>query len=65
MNTEYAFSKEDSCSSLVVELPFFFSGMTNDEFEAEEKRFAQFLFDGGKPYEYIPLNKRKASESTP
>lgn len=46
-------------NTLLIELPFYFVGMTSKEYEAELERFGQFLADGGRPYEYIPLNKRK------
>lgn len=46
-------------NTLLTELPFYFVGMTSKEYGAELERFGQFLADGGRPYEYIPLNKRE------
>lgn len=45
-------------NTLLTELPFYFVGITSKEYEAELERYGQFLADGGRPYEYIPLNKR-------
>lgn len=46
-------------STLLTELPFYFERMTSKEYESELERYGQFLADGGRPYEYIPLNKRE------
>jgi len=40
---------------LVTEYPFFRDGMTCEEFEKEQKAYAEHLDNGGMPYNYIPV----------
>lgn len=56
------FTEDFLPNTLLTESPFFFMGMTSKEYEAEEERYGQFLADGGRPFEYNPLNKKKNEE---
>lgn len=55
---EYVYTEQDAANTLLSELPFFFVGMTESEFQSEQLNYAKFLSNGGKSYEYVPLNKR-------